>query len=299
MLGINPYLNLNLNTPYYNINSSVINFNLSTYYQLSTSITDLANISNFYQYFNTSPTLTSGLIQNMLPNLFGNNFGIIPQNNPLSISLLTQNNYPINNQLFLILLMLLLTLVLQNNTQTPFGNPYNFGNIPTPGIGGMPGIGIMPSNIPGIGTFPGNIPNIYNSPINYPSNISTDSSSNAGGSVVNIALQQVGKPYVFGATGPNAFDCSGLVQWAFKKVGVNLPRTADMQFRVGRPVSKDQLQPGDLVFFANTYKPGISHVGIYIGGGKFVHAANEKQGVIVSSLSESYWAQHYAGARRV
>ncbi|MFN3995960.1 MAG: C40 family peptidase, partial [bacterium] len=102
-----------------------------------------------------------------------------------------------------------------------------------------------------------------------------------------------------GATGPNAFDCSGLVQWAFKKVGVNLPRTADMQFRVGRTVSKYQLQPGDLIFFANTYCPGISHVGIYIGGGRFVHAANSRKGVIVSSLSESYWAQHYAGAKRV
>ena len=94
-------------------------------------------------------------------------------------------------------------------------------------------------------------------------------------------------------------DCSGLIQMVMQKWGTLLPRTATSQFKKGRPVAKVDLQEGDLVFFQNTYKKGISHVGIFIGDGKFVHAANAKKGVIVTPLDTPYYAHRFAGARRL
>jgi peptidoglycan DL-endopeptidase CwlO len=99
--------------------------------------------------------------------------------------------------------------------------------------------------------------------------------------VVSNALSKLGKPYRWGASGPNAFDCSGLVKWSFGSAGRALPRSSRAMAGVGTPVSKANLQPGDLVFF---YKP-ISHVGIYIGNGKMVHASNRKSPVKVSDIS--------------
>ena len=78
-----------------------------------------------------------------------------------------------------------------------------------------------------------------------------------------------------------------------------MPHSAAEQFKYGKPIAKPLLQPGDIVFFANTYKPGISHVGIYIGGGRFIHAANSQVGTIVSNLNEAKWVAKYAGARRL
>ena len=95
------------------------------------------------------------------------------------------------------------------------------------------------------------------------------------------ALSKVGKPYRWGASGPNAFDCSGLVKWSFAQAGRALPRTSKAQSTTGTAVSRANLQPGDLVFF---YKP-ISHVGIYIGNGKVVHASRKGQPVKVSDMS--------------
>jgi cell wall-associated NlpC family hydrolase len=97
---------------------------------------------------------------------------------------------------------------------------------------------------------------------------------------MSAALSKLGTPYRWGATGPNAFDCSGLVKWSFAKVGKDLPRTSSAQSQVGKPVAKADLQPGDLVFF---YKP-ISHVGIYIGDGKIVHASHTGQPVKISDM---------------
>ena len=97
---------------------------------------------------------------------------------------------------------------------------------------------------------------------------------------VSSALSKVGKPYRWGASGPNAFDCSGLVKWSFAQAGRSLPRTSRAQSSAGTPVSRKNLQPGDLVFF---YKP-ISHVGIYIGNGKVVHASRKGQPVKVSDM---------------
>lgn len=114
--------------------------------------------------------------------------------------------------------------------------------------------------------------------------------------LVDHALSLQGVPYRFGGTSRSGFDCSGFTQYVYGTSNTVLPRTASEQFKVGTSVSRAQLQVGDLVFFS-TYAPGASHVGIYIGGGRFVHASNS--GVRVTSLGDSYYAGRYLGARRV
>jgi peptidoglycan DL-endopeptidase CwlO len=108
---------------------------------------------------------------------------------------------------------------------------------------------------------------------------------------MTTALAKLGKPYRWGAMGPNAFDCSGLVKWSFAQSGRSLPRTSRAMASVGTPVRKADLQPGDLVFF---YQP-ISHVGIYIGNGKIVHASRSGQPVKISDMSR----MRFTTARRV
>lgn len=126
--------------------------------------------------------------------------------------------------------------------------------------------------------------------------VSRSTSSDSSSTLVGNALSLTGVPYVFGGTSKSGFDCSGYTQYVFKGSGVSLPRTSSAQFNVGTEVKKDQLQAGDLVFFT-TYSKGPSHVGIYIGSGKFVHASNS--GVRTTSLNDSYYASRYVGARRV
>ena len=109
------------------------------------------------------------------------------------------------------------------------------------------------------------------------------------------AMRFLGVPYSFGGTTTAGFDCSGYVQHVFAMLGIHLPRTADAQYEVGKRVA--QVEPGDLVFF-ETYTAGASHVGIYLGGGKFVHSSSS-HGVQVSALHDSYWAARYLGAKRV
>jgi cell wall-associated NlpC family hydrolase len=113
--------------------------------------------------------------------------------------------------------------------------------------------------------------------------------------LTSSALRFLGVPYVFGGTSTSGFDCSGFVQHVFAMLGVGLPRTADAQYDVGRPAVGGP-RPGDLVFF-DTYG-GVSHVGIYLGKGQFVHASSS-HGVMVSHLSDSYWAARYVGAKRL
>lgn len=109
------------------------------------------------------------------------------------------------------------------------------------------------------------------------------------------ALRFVGTPYVFGGTSSSGFDCSGYVQHVFATLGIVLPRTADAQYFAGRR-TVGGMRSGDLVFF-ETYLPGPSHVGIYIGSGKFVHSSGH--GVMVSHLRDRYWSARYLGAKRV
>jgi cell wall-associated NlpC family hydrolase len=116
--------------------------------------------------------------------------------------------------------------------------------------------------------------------------------SSAAQTAVNTALAQVGDRYVYGATGPNSFDCSGLTSFSYKAAGISLPRTSKAQSTFGTPVSKGNLQPGDLVFL---YSP-VSHVAMYIGNGQIVHALNSSKPVQVMKLDSM---PSYAGARRV
>ena len=119
-----------------------------------------------------------------------------------------------------------------------------------------------------------------------------------GQSVVSIALGKVGSRYVYGAVGPRSFDCSGFTYYVYNQAGTRISRDMRAQLNSGTRISTSELQPGDLVFWQNTYKRGLSHVGIYIGGGKFVHAGNERSGVLVSSMNTAYWASRYVGATR-
>jgi peptidoglycan DL-endopeptidase CwlO len=118
--------------------------------------------------------------------------------------------------------------------------------------------------------------------------------SSVGGSAVAAAMSQIGKPYVWAAAGPDSYDCSGLTSWAYAQVGVSLPHSSYDQWNYGVPVSKDELQPGDLVFF-----DGLGHVGMYVGGGQFVHAPHTGTDVQVSDLTSGYYADNYVGARRI
>lgn len=123
---------------------------------------------------------------------------------------------------------------------------------------------------------------------------------NSYSGVVASAISRVGCRYVSGASGPTSFDCSGLTYWVYKQNGITLPRTAAGQYSATTRISKSQLQPGDLVFFKNTAgHTGISHVGIYIGNGVFVHAGTTKTGVAYANLNSAYYVSHWAGAGRV
>jgi cell wall-associated NlpC family hydrolase/nucleoid-associated protein YgaU len=118
-------------------------------------------------------------------------------------------------------------------------------------------------------------------------------------SVVKNAMAYLGSRYVFGGTSPAGFDCSGFVWYVHNISGSGTSRGLWGQLNGGPRISRENLQPGDTVFFANTYMPGLSHAGIYVGGGRFVHAIDESRGVGVSSLSEGYWSSRYVGASRL
>jgi cell wall-associated NlpC family hydrolase len=126
------------------------------------------------------------------------------------------------------------------------------------------------------------------------SSSSAPAPSGRGGSAVAYANAQVGKPYVYGASGPSAFDCSGLTMSAWRQAGVSLPHSAAAQYGVTSRVSASSLQPGDLLFFYS----GISHVGIYVGGGMMVHASNPSTGVERVPLS-GYWMSVFVSGGRV
>jgi len=122
---------------------------------------------------------------------------------------------------------------------------------------------------------------------------STVAPPNIHGGVVGIAMGYLGVPYVWGGSTPRGFDCSGFVAYVFAQIGVSLPHSSYAMYGMGTPVSISELQPGDLVFFA-----GASHMGIYIGGGQFIHAPHTGDVVKISSLS-GYYSSNFAGARRI
>ena len=124
-------------------------------------------------------------------------------------------------------------------------------------------------------------------------------SGGGGGVVVANAMKFAGYRYVFGGTSPAGFDCSGFVFYIHNRSGDPVGRGMWQQYNGGAHVPMSALQPGDTVFFANTYMPGLSHDGIYIGGGQFIHASDERTGVTISSIYTSYWQSHYVGATRL
>lgn len=121
-----------------------------------------------------------------------------------------------------------------------------------------------------------------------------------GSDITELARKYLGTQYVWGGSTPSGFDCSGLVQYVFGKNGVSVPRTTYNQIAVGASVGPDKLRPGDLVFFdTDKSKSGPDHVGIYLGGGKFIHAPRPGAGVKISSLSDSYYMNRWMGGRRI
>lgn len=115
-------------------------------------------------------------------------------------------------------------------------------------------------------------------------------------SLITEAKTHLGKPYVYGGSGPYSFDCSGFTSYVYRKLGYELNRTAAGQYSNGVWVSRDQLMPGDLVMFGNSY---INHVGIYVGNNSFIHAENGRTGVTITSLDAAYYNTRYVGARRI
>jgi cell wall-associated NlpC family hydrolase len=113
------------------------------------------------------------------------------------------------------------------------------------------------------------------------------------GGVVGIAMQFLGTPYRWGGASPSGFDCSGFIMYVFAQIGVSLPHNAAAQYGYGTPVSRDQLQPGDLVFFN-----GLGHAGIYVGGGSFIHSPHTGDVVKISSMS-GWYASTFVGGRRL
>lgn len=138
----------------------------------------------------------------------------------------------------------------------------------------------------------------YSTPTRSSDTIASTEPERNTSSVVRTALAYRGTRYARGGTGRGGFDCSGFTRYVYSRFGIKLPHSSAAQAGLGIPVSRDDLEPGDLVFF-QTSRRGISHVGIYIGEGKFVHASNHGRGVTVDSLGSSYYGPRYRGARRI
>jgi cell wall-associated NlpC family hydrolase len=129
-------------------------------------------------------------------------------------------------------------------------------------------------------------------------NAADASARDPGAQVADFAQQYIGSPYRWGGVSPSGFDCSGFVLFVYSQFGIDLPHDESGQLNSGPRIAADDLQPGDILVFANTYRAGLSHTGIYIGDGHFIHAADEQHGVIVSNLWDSYWGPRLVGAAR-
>lgn len=160
--------------------------------------------------------------------------------------------------------------------------------VEVPGLENVPNI----ANVPGVGQW---VPSLagqadvvnYNA-VNAAAAPAAAPAPSTGQAVVDAARSRIGSPYVYGAAGPSAFDCSGLTSWAYSQVGKSIPRTSFAQAAEGTPVSRDELQPGDIIAFYD----GASHVGIYSGNGTVIHALTE--GTPLSETSMDYMPYHSA-----
>jgi len=117
--------------------------------------------------------------------------------------------------------------------------------------------------------------------------------------IERTAKSHLGKSYVWGANGPYTFDCSGFTKSVFNSNGISIPRVSKEQAKVGQYVSKYQLQKGDLIFFDSSKSSKVSHVGIYLGNGAFIHASSSKKHVVISHLNSSYYSKHFKWGRRL
>ena len=126
----------------------------------------------------------------------------------------------------------------------------------------------------------------------------TGASAVTGAKIVSTAEKYLGVRYVYGGATPSGFDCSGFVYYVLNSLGIKAARTLGPMYNQGTPVSKADLKPGDIVFFKNTYKVGLSHVGIYVGGGRFIHSPSSGKVVSYADLNSTYYVNHYYGAVR-
>lgn len=148
-------------------------------------------------------------------------------------------------------------------------------------------------------TYAGNTGYVSSDYITITTEPATSTSSALGDQIVALAKQYLGTPYVLGGNGPSSFDCSGFTKYIYAQFGYSLNRTATDQLQNGVSVSRDELQPGDLVFFKyNTSKP-VSHVGIYIGNGEFIHASTNRYMVQIDQMNTGHYANVYVYARRI
>jgi cell wall-associated NlpC family hydrolase len=184
-------------------------------------------------------------------------------------------------------------------TPRPFPQPGGWGGTtvaPAPAPADPTGtVAANPPVVPPTGVPPSAAP----PPSTRPGPLARPGQGNADGYALSgTALSLRGAPYRMGGVSPDGFDCSGFVSYVYQQHGVAMPREVRDQFKVGKQIDRDQLEPGDLVFFS-TVAPGASHVGIVIGGDQFVHAPSERGVVRVESLSQQYWASRFIGAKRV
>ena len=128
---------------------------------------------------------------------------------------------------------------------------------------------------------------------------SQDTGSVSGSQIVATAKKYLGTPYKWGGTTPSGFDCSGFVYYVLRSNGIKASRTIATMYKQGTPVKKSELKPGDIVFFQGTYKSGLSHVGIYVGDGKFIHSPHSGEVVSYANLYSDYYVNHYFGACRM
>ncbi|WP_294515590.1 C40 family peptidase [uncultured Intestinimonas sp.] len=148
-------------------------------------------------------------------------------------------------------------------------------------------------------TYAGNTGYVSSDYITITTEPAASTSSALGDQIVALAKQYLGTPYVLGGNGPSSFDCSGFTKYIYAQFGYSLNRTATDQLQNGVSVSRDELQPGDLVFFKyNTSKP-VSHVGIYIGNGEFIHASTNRYMVQIDQMNTGHYANVYVYARRI